>query len=199
MECFFDTLTPDRLPPVALSNVDRELVERCLQKQPQSWEAFVHRFLGLVVHVVNHSAQSRSFSLNAQDREDLCAEVFLTILKDDLAILRGFRGESSLATYLTVIARRVVVRRLVKRPTSTPLRGDELDRSSSGSFEKRINDRDEVQRLLAGLEDRDAEVVRLYHLDGHSYQEISSRVGIPVNSIGPTLSRARARLREGVN
>ena len=86
---------------MALSNVDRELIERCLEKQPQSWDAFVYRFLGLVVHVVNHTAQSRSIQLNAQDREDLCAEVFLTILKDDLAVLRGFRGESSLATYLT--------------------------------------------------------------------------------------------------
>ena len=184
---------------MALSTVDRELIERCLQKQPQSWDAFVHRFLGLVVHVVNHSAQSRSITLTAEDREDLCAEVFLTILKDDLAVLRGFRGESSLATYLTVVARRVVVRRLVKRPSSTPLRGDELDRGVDENFEKRINDRDEVRRLLASLEDRDAEVVRLYHLDGHSYQEISSRIGIPVNSIGPTLSRARAKLRESVN
>ncbi len=184
---------------MALSNVDRELIERCLNKQPQSWDAFVFRFLGLVVHVVNHTAQSRSVPLTNEDREDLCSEVFLSILKDDLAVLRSFRGESSLATYLTVIARRVVVRRLVKRPSSTPLRGDELDRGDGENFEKRINDREEVQRLLSGLGDQEAEVVRLYHLDGHSYQEISTRVGIPVNSIGPTLSRARAKLRQGIN
>ena len=180
---------------MALSNFDRELVEQCLAKQPDSWDRFVHRFLGLVVHVVNHTSQSRSIQLPVEDREDLCAEVFLSILKDDYAVLRNFRGESSLATYLTVIARRVVVRRLVKQTSSAPLRGDELDRSSGADVEQRISDRDEIQRLLDGLDDQDAEVIRRFHLDGESYQEISSRVGIPVNSIGPTLSRARAKLR----
>jgi RNA polymerase sigma-70 factor (ECF subfamily) len=42
----------------------------------------------------------------------------------------------------------------------------------------------------------EAEVVRLYHLEGKSYREISSAIGIPENSIGPTLSRARAKLRQ---
>jgi len=181
---------------LALSNFDRELVEQCLAKQPESWDRFVHRFLGLVVHVVSHTSQARSIQLSSEDREDLCAEVFLAILKDDYAVLRSFRGESSLATYLTVIARRVVVRRLVKRTNSVPLRGDEVDRAAGPDMERRISNQDQLRQLLDGLDDREAEVVRMYHLDGQSYQEISSRVGIPVNSIGPTLSRARAKLRQ---
>src|SRR5581483_2085927 len=100
---------------MALSDIDRGLLQRCLARKPRSWEDFVDRFMGLVVHVVNHSAQSRSLRLTAEDREDLVAQVFLTIVKDDLAILRSFRGESSLATYLTVIARRVVVREILKQ------------------------------------------------------------------------------------
>ena len=38
-------------------------------------------------------------------------------------------------------------------------------------------------------------MVRLYHLEGKSYREISSQVGMPENSIGPTLSRAREKMR----
>ena len=38
-----------------------------------------------------------------------CAEVFLALLDRDYAVLRAFRGDSSLATYLTVVARRVIV------------------------------------------------------------------------------------------
>ena len=41
----------------------------------------------------------------------------------------------------------------------------------------------------------DAKIVRQYHLEGRSYREISAGLGVPENSIGPTLSRARARLR----
>jgi RNA polymerase sigma-70 factor, ECF subfamily len=181
---------------VALSDFDRNLIKRCLGRTPRAWEDFVDRFLGLVVHVVNHSAQSRSIRLSDQDREDLAAEVFLAIVDEDFGVLRRFRGESSLATYLTVLARRVVVRELLKRKSVASLQDVDEQSSDDGSGEERINSRDEVERLLRTLHGPEAEVVRMYHLEGKSYQEISSRIGMPENSIGPTLSRARAKLRE---
>jgi RNA polymerase sigma-70 factor (ECF subfamily) len=183
---------------VALSEIDRKLLQSCLDRKPRSWEDFVDRFLGLVVHVVNHAAQARSLQLTPEDQEDLCAEVFLNILDQDFAVLRHFRGESSLATYLTVIARRVVIRELARRqsvPLSNLMEAPQLVSLDGPSVEQRISDRDEVQRLLSGLDAREAEVIRLYHLEGQSYEEISSRVGMPENSIGPTLSRARAKLK----
>jgi len=61
---------------VALSEIDRELLQPCLARKAGSWEAFVDRFLGLVVHVINHTAQSRSIRLRVDDAEDLAAEVF---------------------------------------------------------------------------------------------------------------------------
>jgi RNA polymerase sigma-70 factor (ECF subfamily) len=185
---------------VALSDLDRNLLKRCLAQGPRAWEDFVDRFLGLVIHVVNHSAQSRSIRLSEQDREDLVADVFLAIVQDNFAVLRRFRGESSLATYLTVIARRLVVRDLLQRKTPASLSDVPEPVAMSGihnnSPEERISSREEVERLLEKLNGSEADVVRLYHLEGKSYQEISSRVGMPENSIGPTLSRARAKMRE---
>src|SRR3954462_14218501 len=93
--------------PVALSEIDRSLLDRCLNRQPRAWEDFVDRFLGLVVHVINHTAQGLSITVSGHDLEDLASEVMMAILADDHAVLRRFRGQSSLATYLTVIARRV--------------------------------------------------------------------------------------------
>src|SRR5262245_39522128 len=86
---------------VALLEIDRSLLERCLAKRPRAWEDFVDRFMGLVLHVINHTAQSRSIRLSQEDRDDLASEVFLTFVKDDFAVLRHFRAQSSLATYLT--------------------------------------------------------------------------------------------------
>ncbi len=106
---------------VALSEIDRNLLQRCLARKPRAWEDFVDRFMGLVVHVVNHSAQSRSLRLAPEDREDLVAQVFLAVVRDDMAVLRQFRGESSLATYLTVIARRVIVAELLKQKAPSRL------------------------------------------------------------------------------
>ena len=84
---------PDEVLPVALSEIDRSLLDRCLNRKPRAWEDFVDRFMGLVVHVINHTAQCRSINLSAADREDLAAEVFLAIVDNDLAVLRHFRGQ----------------------------------------------------------------------------------------------------------
>lgn len=183
---------------VALLDIDRKLLERCLSRQPRAWEDFVDRFLGLVVHVINHTAKSRSIRLTSQDQEDLAAEVFLKLVQDDFAILRRFRRECSLATYLTVIARRVVVKELIKRKVTSRLNSESAAglKQNSAPPEERITSQEEVERLLSGLKDPEAEVVRLYHLEGKSYREISSKVGMPENSVGPTLSRAREKMRQ---
>jgi RNA polymerase sigma-70 factor (ECF subfamily) len=113
-----------------------------------------------------------------------------------MAVLRHFRGKSSLATYLTVIARRVVVRKLVEGRSALPL-GDLVAQAEAEEYEpeQRIDDREEVDRLLGELQGSEADVVRMYHLEGKSYEEISRTVGMPENSVGPMLSRARAKLR----
>lgn len=181
---------------MALSEIDRSLLERCLATKPRSWEDFVDRFMGLVMHVVNHTAQSRSILLSPSDREDLAAEVMVTVVADDFAVLRRFRGKSSLATYLTVIARRVVVRKLLESRSATPL-GTVAEHALAhdSSAIERIADRDEVERLLEQLDGSEAQVIRMFHLEGKSYQEIGRTVGMPSNSVGPMLSRLRSRLR----
>lgn len=180
---------------MALSEIDRKLLDRCISRQPRSWEDFVDRYMGLVIHVINHTAQCRSMRLSDEDREDLAAEVFLEMIKDDLAVLRHFRGESSLATYLTVVVRRIVVRDLLRQRPSTTLAHVAEAVSPEASAEKRIDDREEVEQLLNGLGSCEAAVVRMYHIEGRSYGEISRTTGMPENSVGPMLSRARGRLQ----
>jgi len=186
---------------VALSEIDRNLLERCLQQKTKAWENFVDRFMGLIVHVVNHTAQARSVRLSAADVDDLCAEVFLNIVKDDFAILRRFRGQSSLATYLTVVARRIAVKQITHRKTTARLSGSETQQAAEdhpdprSHPEQRLGNLEEVHRLLEGLQATEAQVVRMYHLQGKSYREISLAIGISENSIGPILSRARNKMR----
>jgi RNA polymerase sigma-70 factor (ECF subfamily) len=155
--------------------------------------------MGLVIHVINHTARTRSITLDSQDRDDLAAEVFLEIISNDFSVLRHFRGQSSLATYLTVIARRVVVRELLKRHAPAGEAAEhELGQAVASGRDAHdvLSDREQVDRLLQELEGTEADVVRLYHLEGKSYYEISMATGMPENSIGPMLSRARGKLRK---
>jgi RNA polymerase sigma-70 factor (ECF subfamily) len=185
---------------VSLSEVDRQLLQRCLDNAPRAWEDFVDRFLGLVTHVANHVALTRGESIDAATRDDLVADVFLTIVGNDFAILRRFRRNCSLATYLTVISRRVIVRRLIMIHRANASAGV-LERSNvdRGTVEPapRIENQEEVQKLLHRLDPKEANVVRMYHLEGKSYEEIGQVVGMSANSIGPMLSRARDKMRNG--
>jgi RNA polymerase sigma-70 factor (ECF subfamily) len=180
---------------VSLSEVDRQLLQRCLDSSPRAWEDFVDRFLGLVTHVANHAMQSRGEVSDAATRDDLVADVFLMIIRDDFAILRRFRRNCSLATYLTVIARRVIVRRLAMTARSERSPGH-VDQAQSADGSP-LENQEEVERLLHRLDPKEANVIRMYHLEGKSYEEIGQLVGLSANSIGPLLSRAREKMRHG--
>jgi RNA polymerase sigma-70 factor (ECF subfamily) len=193
---------PTKEADVALTNADRDLLRRCLAHQPGAWNDFVDRFLGLIYHTVHHTAHLRSTPLRPEDFEDVVAEVLLQIVDNDYAVLRQFNGNSSLATYLVVIARRTCVHALSGRQNKRdvqPLDGAALEEAEQqperGHGEERL---EEVQKLLRKLPGKEREVVRLYYLEGRTYEEISTTLKVPVNSIGPILSRARKKLRHGV-
>ena len=190
---------------MALTEIDRNLLKRCLAEEPGAWKDFVDRFLGLFIHVVHHTAHVRSARLNQEDVDDLCAEVFVTLLADKYAVLRNFRGMSSLATYLTVIARRVVVCEMTRRRMAEAMGHVQAHQASldqaqvgQGSYPRdlqRIEDQDEIRIMLDGLPFPDSEVVRQFHIEGRSYREISRNLSIPENSIGSILTRSREKLR----
>lgn len=186
---------------MALTPLDRDLLRRCLQRQPGAWNDFVDRFLGLIYHVVHHTAHLRSTPLRPEDVEDLAAEVLLQIVANDYAVLRQFRGNSSLATYLTVISRRICVHELARRAAAREVQittpgpnmhevEEELPKAQG------LESLEEVEKLLGKLSGKEREVVRLYYLEGRNYEEISTELKVPVNTIGPVLSRARKKLRK---
>ncbi|MEM9701726.1 MAG: sigma-70 family RNA polymerase sigma factor [Planctomycetota bacterium] len=175
-----------------------------MRQTPGAWEEFVGRFGGLLVHVVRHTAAARSVPLSKDVEEDVVADVMLQLLADDYAALRRFEGRSSLASYLTVIARRAAVRELSERRAAAAMGhveghvppGVNASPPELPPADGRIADHEQVEKLLAALPDRDAEIVRRYHLQGESYREIAAGMNVPENSIGPTLSRARTKMRD---
>ncbi len=133
-------------------------------------------------------------------------EYLLNVVDNDFSILRNFRGQCSLATYLTVIARRIVLHALINRKVEIRATANAERKIAAAAVdphpnvEERLSSHEEIVQMLSGLDIAEAEVVRLYHLEGKSYQEISFHTGIPENSIGPILSRARTKLRRtGMN
>lgn len=187
---------------MSLHPVDRDLLERCLAKQPGSWNDFVDRFLSLIYHTVQYTAYLRSVKLGPEDVEDISAEVLLQIVADNYKVLRDFRGEANLSTYLTVIARRTCIHELNRRQSvRDSINKGEVKTNNdlpddSVAAQKSVESLEEVERLLRKLSGKEREIVRLFYLEGRSYEEISTETTVPINTIGSVLSRARKRLRE---
>ena len=179
-----------------LTPVDRDLLDRCLRRDRGAWNDFVDRFLGLIYHVIHYNSYLRSVRLTPEEVEDAAAEVLLAVVADDYAVLRHFRGQASLATYMTVIARRVAVHAMSKKAARPEVqsetgRADREDhRLPSG-----IENVEEAQRLLRKLPTKERRISRMFYIEGRSYEEISTAFNIPVNTIGPMLSRARKMMR----
>ena len=134
-------------------------------------------------------------------RDDLVADVFVSWIDRDFAILRRFRGQSSLATYLAVVSRRVVLRRLSQLRLPQNQHSIEALKLDPTDAETNRYTREEFEQLNASIEklsQNEAQAVRMFHLDGKSYSEIGLHIGMPENSVGPFLSRAREKIRRSV-
>lgn len=184
---------------MVLSDIDRRLLIRCTEGAPGAWEDFVERYIALITYVVTETAESRlgeGAGINSEQiRDDVVAEVFLKLVEKDFAILRRFLGSSSLGTYLVVVTRRIAVKRIVKirRRAVSQLSTEPVSGDASG--ELAVENNEEVQSLLAQMPAEEAAAIRMFHLEERSYHDISAHIGIPENSVGPLLFKARSRLK----
>lgn len=185
---------------VPLTDVDRKLLRELLSGHSGSWTVFVDRFTGLMMQVIHQTANAHSLKLSDDDVEDLCAETFAELLARDMGVLRNFRGRCSLATYLAVIVRRIVVRRLMQRRFREAMghvdaHQSSLETASADAGDLRqVDARDEVEALLVRLPPESRQIAAWYFLEHASYQTIAKRLQKPLNSIGPLLTRIRHSL-----
>ena len=100
---------------MSANHLDNTLLERCLSHQPRAWEDFVDRFLGLVLHVIDHTVSKREVRLRMDERHVLCERVFAALGHDQFRLLREYKAQSNLTTYLSVVVRRIVVRSLLNQ------------------------------------------------------------------------------------
>jgi RNA polymerase sigma-70 factor (ECF subfamily) len=177
------------------------LLQRCLAREAGAWNDFVDRYLGLFYHAIHYTAHLRSVVVRPEDVEDLAAEILLQIVADDYAVLRRFKGKSSLATYLTVIARRTCVHELARRNAVVATKklpdGQKTpEPEAPPAPEPGLDNLELVHLFVRRLPKPAREVVRLFYLEGRTYEEISTQLAIPVNTIGPILSRAKKAMRK---
>jgi RNA polymerase sigma-70 factor (ECF subfamily) len=168
---------------------------------PTAWRTFVERFDRLVLTRVVTVARELNRSLNQADTEDLCADVFSQLVAGNYAALRRFEGRSTLSTWLCVVTRRIVLRRLSSHrgELAQPAPPLESLAGPAGDDPQLLAISDEDRELLATgiaqLNERQRRLAHLFYVDGCSYRDISQQLQMPINSVGPTLARIHEKLR----
>jgi len=131
------------------------------------------------------------------EAEDVGQETFVRFYKG----LKRFRGESSLATYLTRIAINLSLNELKRRRRRSSLFlqksmdeiGDIPDARASVDGHE---DREIVQQALQKLHKKFRAVVVLRLIDGYSTEETAQILDLPIGTVLSRLSRAQKKLKE---
>ncbi len=174
---------------------DQALVSRVLGGDMQAFRLLIKQHERLVSHMIGRLID------NAEDREELCQDVFLRVHEK----LREFNFQSRLSTWIATIAYRHAVNQLRKKKIKVSDIPDEESFTShfiaEDNPEEKLADEnmdDLVMKFISWLPTQYKAVLTLYHLEGMSYPEIGEATGMPEGTVKNYLFRARALVKENV-
>ena len=178
------------------SSRQRSILGGCLKRNYDGWELFLDDYLPSLFHVICDVESRNGFHLNQVElnKEELLAGVITRFIENDFAILRNFRGESSLDTFLVVTARRIAIE-LCQSITSRKMFDRDQDNPVepvSGAGNCSV---DEVETMLENLKPIEREAVRLHYLEGCSLSEVAKQLKISESRLISLISRARKKIQ----
>jgi RNA polymerase sigma factor (sigma-70 family) len=177
---------------------DERLVEECLAGDERAWSALVDKHKSLV-----YSVPVR-FGLSADDAREVFQEVFLSLLSS----LGNLRDPRALPAWLVRTAwhKCLHCRRMQKRHMGSPVEhAAETVADSADPPEdvlRQIESEQAFRDALAALPPRCIELIRMlfFEVPATPYQEVATRLGVAIGSIGfirmRCLDRLKKRLQE---
>jgi RNA polymerase sigma-70 factor (ECF subfamily) len=167
------------------------LVERCRRGDLAAFEELYRTHSGRLFSVACRMVG------NTADAEDLLQEIFLTAHRK----LEGFRGDSSLGTWLYRLATNHCLDFLRSRATRAGQITDALDddptiadSGSKGLAERTVTKMD-LERALARLPEGCRAAFVLHDIEGLEHREVGDVLGIAEGTSKSQVHKARLRLR----
>lgn len=179
-----------------------EFIAHLKQHQPLAWrQAF-----GVLYPIAWQGAGHARWRLSAEDREEVAAEALVEVARQ----ISALHTWGELTALAFVIARRRSISRL--RALLAQKRGASTDANVSleeiGDLELATEGwpqaggladlAEALAKLIAGLGEPTATMVREYLHEGASYEELSRRHGKPVGTVGVVIFRAVQQLRREI-
>ena len=176
---------------------DESLLDGIRARDSAALRALFQRYHRRVFHFVVRRLGDPSLA------EEVVADVFFEVWRS----VEHFQGASRPSTWIFGIAHFKSAgahrdRSRFKRAAVVPTNVESLHRVADGlDADEQLAAREElriVRRVLSSLPDEQRTVLELAVLEGLPYDEIADRLGVPEGTIKTRVSRARARLRKGL-
>lgn len=182
------------VPPwsVAPRHNDEQLLERLRAGDSRAWRQVLDQYGRLVFSI------PLSFGLSREDADDVTQQTFMALMDQVDRIRDGER----LGAWLATVSRRLtwkMRRSQVREPTIDDAELLEAD-PDSPLWTERVADMEWLDQGLARLDTRCRTLLGLLYLSGEdpSYDQVSTELGIPIGSIGPTRARCLEKLRRSL-
>jgi RNA polymerase sigma factor (sigma-70 family) len=178
-----------------IGDAPADLVERMRAGDASAWRAAVGQYEPLLRRI------ARQYRLSSQDIDDVTQVTWLRCLENLDKLIQADRFRPWLETICRRECLRLATRGRREVAAGEPAIMQLVDRdgiAQDPSAEVLLRDNHaQLNRAIVALPDRQRRVLRalLDRGDGN-YHEVSSRLGLPVGSLGPTWRRALTRLRQ---
>ena len=179
---------------------EQSLIAGCVRGEKAAWDAFVEQYAKLVYHTIKITANFRQAETPPDFADDLFQEIFLTLVTDDFAQLRRFRGDNgcTLASWLRMIAARRTIDHLRKHRHRTELvtdaHGNQQDNPELAASEGQLHE--SLARALESLTAHERILIKLFYTGISSASDVASMLHLSVGAVYTQKSRILAKLRE---
>jgi RNA polymerase sigma-70 factor (ECF subfamily) len=186
-----------RAPAGKSGAYDRELVRRAQANDEEAYEELIRR------HQQRVFAVASGILRRHEDVEDIAQQVFIKAYFS----LKRFDGRAAFSTWLYRITlnecwdllRKKKVRPLLyeadlSEEQALRVAGAESAEGAGPDIRQRLETRQRVERLLAGLDERDRLMLMLKEVEGFSIEEIAEVLELNANTVKVRLFRARRRV-----
>ena len=174
-----------------MTTADLELAERCRAGDADAFEELYRqhsrRLFGLVFRMTG----------SAEDAEDLLQEVFLQVHRK----LSGFRGESTLGTWLYRLAMNHCLDHLRGKQAKMSRATDSLDREEAPEptahepIVPSAISRMDLERAIATLPEGCKAAFLLHDVEGFEHNEVAEILGVSEGTSKSQVHKARLKLR----
>ena len=184
----------------AAVNSDLFLIERCQQGDKWAFDLLMER----------HQGRAYQYALrltrHAEEARDVVSEGFIRVFR----AINQFRSNSAFTTWLYRILRNCFLDMRKRKSLKIVASLDQVRETDDGEIQMQVVDwhlgpedlalRDDhslrVRRAIAQLTKIQRGMIYLYHGQQMSYDEISSKLGLPVGTVKSRLNRARIALKD---